>query len=63
MKVGDLVVFVDTRDTSAESPDLGAGIVVSFDPDGDPIISFHGYANENPSPFYRQDIEVLNESR
>ena len=63
MKVGDLVVFVDSRDTYAEIPDLGAGIVVSFDSDNDPIIAFHGYAHEEPSAYYRQDIEVINERR
>tara|TARA_Y100000034_G_C6723673_1_gene320265 strand:+ start:514 stop:705 length:192 start_codon:yes stop_codon:yes gene_type:complete len=63
MKVGDLVVFADAREDVENPPRLGTGIVVSFDHDNDPIISFHGHPHEEPSAYYRQDIEVLNESR
>jgi len=61
VKPGDLVVFVD--EDLEERPHLGTGIVVGFDRDNDPIIAFHGYANEEPAAYYRGDIEVINESR
>ena len=62
MKVGDLVIFKD-EDMGIE-PVLGTGMVVGFDPDGDPMVSFQGYArrNEPPSAFLRSDIEVISES-
>lgn len=63
MKVGDLVVFADAREDVEKPSRLGTGIVVSFDSDNDPIIAFHGYAHEQPSAYYRRDIEVINERR
>ena len=59
MSVGDLVVYHNP------SIGLGTGIVVGFDKDNDPIIVFHGNTNFalKRQPFYRSDIEVINESR
>lgn len=58
MRVGDLVLH---RHTDRRRP---AGIIVDFDVDGDPIVSFiesafpgSGYA------YFRNDIKVISESR
>ena len=63
MKVGDLVKYIG--DDENEPPVLGYGIVMAFDDDDDPIISFIGDdepfdAYEVGNPYHRFDIEVLN---
>ena len=65
MKIGDLVKYVG--DDWRDPPILKAGLVTAFDKDNDPIVLFVGdepdYEGWEPrgSPFYKEDIEVINE--
>jgi hypothetical protein len=61
MKVGDLVKHWHDADYDYQP----LGIVVDFDADGDPIISFIESAAllSRGQAYYIDDIEVVNESR
>jgi len=64
MKVGDLVIYVG-EDAEA-SPVYGPGIVMDFDKDNDPIVRFIGdrdLTRNLGSPYYIEDVRVINESR
>jgi acid phosphatase class B len=65
MKVGDLV-----RGTKEGSWEGSVGIIIGFDVDHDPIVSWTGpYAHEGSNVFspgcgeYRSQVEVVNEAR
>lgn len=60
MRVGDLVQYWH----DADMPDRPFGIIINFDVDGDPIVSFI----ENATPdkgyaYFSHDIEIISESR
>ncbi len=58
MKVGDLVRYWHDDGRKASPP----GIVVDFDKDDDPIVWFID-APQRPAPYFRQDMEIISESR
>ncbi len=65
MKVGDLVIYVGQN--ADVPPVYGAGIILRFDSDSDPIVLFHGDTNpdyeDGSTAFYRKSLEVVSERR
>ena len=59
MKIGDLVCYWHDDDRVTRS---APGIVVDFDRDDDPIVWFID-APQRPAPYFRQDMEIISESR
>ena len=59
MKVGDLVRYWHDTDRTPKP----TGIIVGFDVDGDPIVSFIESATPDEGmPYFRHDIEIINEN-
>ena len=65
MKVGDLVIYVGQN---ADLPPVyGAGLILRFDGDNDPVVLFHGDTepddDDGGTAFYRKSLEVVSERR
>ena len=65
MKVGDLVLykgFPHSVTIKGDPYNMGLGIVLGFDKDGDPLIHFQGKSARGGVVYYSDRIEVVNES-
>ena len=65
MNVGDLVIYIG--DDADVDPVYGAGLIMRFDDDDDPIVLFQGdtepESNDGTTTFYRKSLKVISESR
>jgi len=65
MKVGDLVRYTGFPHSAGDPFDLGLGIVLGFDEEGDPAIYFQLEKNTELGGkfYYSKRIEVISECR
>ena len=61
VKVGDLVHFPNQPIRMWGEAPLTNGIVIGFDSEDDPIVFFSGRGSADP--YYKDDLEVISESR
>jgi len=65
VKIGDLVCYTGFPHSAGDPFELGLGIVLGFDKDGDPAIHFQFERRPKPGGlvYYSDRIEVINENR